>query len=228
MTWRSPRVFGPLTYRRVGRLSVTAITHCAFCCGPAGPGWRINANEAQGRCPQGAKTEGLCCCFCHDRRRAPRRAPRLAGCGDDASAKRDHQLRDTEAAAEYVSRERVGRSWWSDVLWGEPPFYVSARRVLRGQDLQRRKARGSSRGTSHEVRHGPQFQNGEGDRVHVPGFDPFLAFVPLRRDPLARSHDRVPMGRERNTGHRSDICTRSEICAQRASIPESLLKISST
>ena len=34
----------------VGRLSVTAITDCAFCCGPAGPGWRINANEAQGRC----------------------------------------------------------------------------------------------------------------------------------------------------------------------------------
>jgi hypothetical protein len=34
--------------------------------------------------------------------------------------------------------------------------------------------------------------------------------VPLRRDPPVRSHDRVPMGRERNTGRRS------EICAQRA------------
>jgi len=42
--------------------------------------------------------------------------------------------------------------------------------------------------------------------------------VPLRRDPPVRSHDRVPMGRERNTGHRSDICTRSKICAQRASM----------
>jgi hypothetical protein len=41
---------------------------------------------------------------------------------------------------------------------------------------------------------------------------------PLRRDPPARSHNRVPMGRESNTGHRSDICTRSEICAQRASM----------
>jgi hypothetical protein len=29
--------------------------------------------------------------------------------------------------------------------------------------------------------------------------------VPLRRDPLVRSHDRVPMGRERDTGRRSDI-----------------------
>jgi hypothetical protein len=29
--------------------------------------------------------------------------------------------------------------------------------------------------------------------------------VPLRRDPPVRSHDRVPMGRERNTGRRSDI-----------------------
>jgi len=29
--------------------------------------------------------------------------------------------------------------------------------------------------------------------------------VPLRRDPSVRSHDRVPMGRERNTGRRGDI-----------------------
>jgi hypothetical protein len=41
---------------------------------------------------------------------------------------------------------------------------------------------------------------------------------PSPRDPPVRSHDRVPMGRERNTGHRSDIYTRSEICAQRASM----------
>jgi putative ABC transport system substrate-binding protein len=72
---------------------------------------------------------------------APRRAPRLAGCGDDAAAKRDHRLRDTEAAAEHVSRERVGSGWRSNVLRGEPPFYVSARRILRGPDFQRRKAR---------------------------------------------------------------------------------------
>jgi len=30
--------------------------------------------------------------------------------------------------------------------------------------------------------------------------------VPLRSNPPVRSHDRVPMSRERNTGRRSDIC----------------------
>jgi hypothetical protein len=30
--------------------------------------------------------------------------------------------------------------------------------------------------------------------------------VPLGHDPPVRSRDTVPMGRERNTGHRSDIC----------------------
>jgi putative ABC transport system substrate-binding protein len=40
--------------------------------------------------PRGARTEGLCGCLCHDRRRASRRSPRIAGCGDDAAAKRDH------------------------------------------------------------------------------------------------------------------------------------------
>src|SRR6266446_5922910 len=30
--------------------------------------------------------------------------------------------------------------------------------------------------------------------------------VPRRRNPPVRSHDRVPMSRERNTGRRSDIC----------------------
>ena len=29
--------------------------------------------------------------------------------------------------------------------------------------------------------------------------------VPFRRDPPVRSHDRVPMGRERNMGRRSDF-----------------------
>src|SRR5262249_14704537 len=91
--------------------------------------------------PRGARTEGLCGCLCHDRRRASRRSPRIAGCGDDAAAKRDHRLRDTEAAAEHVSRERVGSGRWSDVLRGEPSFYVSARRILRGSDFPRRKAR---------------------------------------------------------------------------------------
>src|SRR5262245_53581351 len=39
------------------------------------------------------------------------------------------------------SRERVGSGWWSDVLWGEPSVHVSARRILRGPDFPRRKAR---------------------------------------------------------------------------------------
>jgi len=62
----------------------------------------------------------------------PRCAPHLAGCSDDAAAKRNHRLRDTEAVAEHVSGERVGTSGWSDVLRGEPPLHVSARRILRG------------------------------------------------------------------------------------------------
>src|SRR5262249_19598035 len=90
--------------------------------------------------PRGSRTKRLCRCFCRDLRRAPRCTPRRAGCGDDAAAKRNNQLRDTEATAEHVSGERVGSSWWSDVLRREPSFYVSARRIFRGQDFQRRQA----------------------------------------------------------------------------------------
>ena len=105
---------------------------------------------------RGARTKGFCVRFCKDRRRAPRRASRFAGRGDDAAAKRDHRFRDKEAVAEHVSGERVGPGGWSDVLRGEPSLHVSSRRILRGQDFQRRKARRSACGTSDEVRPGRQ------------------------------------------------------------------------
>jgi ABC-type sugar transport system substrate-binding protein len=52
--------------------------------------------------PRGARTEGLCGCLRRDRRRAPRRAPRLAGCVGKPASKGDRRLRNTEAAAEHV------------------------------------------------------------------------------------------------------------------------------
>jgi hypothetical protein len=39
---------------------------------------------------------------------------------------------------------------------------------------------------------------------HFRALSPYCCLSP--RDPPVRSHDRVPMGRERNTGRRSDIC----------------------
>jgi ABC-type sugar transport system substrate-binding protein len=128
---------------------VPGLSHAAALWNPGNSAIVFSWKETQGAAragtdssiPRGARTEGLCSRFRGDRRRTPERAPRVAGRGDDAAAKRDHRLRDKRTATKHVSRERLGRGRWSDVLWGEPRFYVSARRLLRGQDFQRRKAR---------------------------------------------------------------------------------------
>src|SRR5262249_59466140 len=93
------------------------------------------------------------------------------------------------AAAEHGTRKRRGRGGWPDALGGEPSFYVRARCILRGKNLQRRKARRSTSGTSHKVRHGHQSQNRESDRVHNPGFDP----CPRRRGDRVKKRDFITL-----------------------------------
>src|SRR5262249_15539196 len=67
-----------------------------------------------------------------------------------------------------VRQARRRRCRGAHVLWGGPRGQLPARRILRGQNFEGRKARRFAGRAAHEVRAGDQFEDGKSDRSEYP------------------------------------------------------------
>ena len=83
---------------------------------------------------------------------------------DQSLQKADCGTRHKEPSAFYVLSKRLGRGWWTPVLFRRRCRELQTRRTLRGQDSQRHQARGSTRRAADEVRAGDQSQDRQADR----------------------------------------------------------------
>ena len=100
--------------------------------------------------------------------RAPRRCPGSVVSSHDERGASDRRIRG-QAPSSHHQHERCRRETWvSYLLWPELPRSRAKSRWISGQDLQRREARRSARGTADEVRVGDQPENRKGARPRRP------------------------------------------------------------